>query len=280
MESLSSNVEQPLVGGIWDVALSAAPLAFVDLEMTGLDARRDRIVEICIEKSVGAATVARLASLVLPDEPCATGADLHGIDHAALASAPSFASLAQQVVELLDGAVLVAHRAEHDVAFLVSELERCGRRWSCSFFLDTLALSRRAFPRRSHRLQRLVADLELGTFAPHRAESDVAALRALFGRLCQELAPATARDLWLASAVPRRSDPNTVEALRIAAERGHPVRLRYRAARGPAQTFAFHAREIRTDLDPPLVLGYLQRSRGRRELRVDRILSIEPIHHE
>ncbi len=34
---------------------------------------------------------------------------------------------------------------------------------------------------------------------------------------------------------------------------------------------------VRTDLDPPRVLGYLLPSRSRRELRADRILAIEPI---
>jgi DNA polymerase-3 subunit epsilon len=35
--------------------------------------------------------------------------------------------------------------------------------------------------------------------------------------------------------------------------------------------------DVRTDLDPPRVLGYLLPSRSRRELRADRILAIEAI---
>jgi len=58
-------------------------------------------------------------------------------------------------------------------------------------------------------------------------------------------------------------------------ELGKPVRLRYRPAhRGPEDLF-FCITGVRTDLDPPRVLGYLLPSRSQRELRADRILHVE-----
>ena len=36
----------PPAGEPWDLPLAEAPLAFVDLEMTGLDASKDRVVEV------------------------------------------------------------------------------------------------------------------------------------------------------------------------------------------------------------------------------------------
>jgi DNA polymerase-3 subunit epsilon len=41
------------------------------------------------------------------------------------------------------------------------------------------------------------------------------------------------------------------------------------------QRFRFHVTAVLTDLDPPVVLGYLQHTRGRRQLRADRIVRIE-----
>ena len=43
----------PPAGPPWDLPIAEAPLAFVDLEMTGLDAVHDRVVEVCVERVVG-----------------------------------------------------------------------------------------------------------------------------------------------------------------------------------------------------------------------------------
>jgi DNA polymerase-3 subunit epsilon len=58
----------PPPGSPWDLSVGEAPLAFVDLEMTGLDVANDRVVEVCIERVVGGAVVRSLASLVDPGE--------------------------------------------------------------------------------------------------------------------------------------------------------------------------------------------------------------------
>jgi hypothetical protein len=39
----------------------------------------------------------------------------------------------------------------------------------------------------------------------------------------------------------------------------------------------FHVTALRTELDPPMAIGYLSHTRGRRELRIDRILSLEQL---
>jgi DNA polymerase-3 subunit epsilon len=55
------------------------------------------------------------------------------------------------------------------------------------------------------------------------------------------------------------------------------VRVRYRPARRGPEELVVRVMGVRTDLDPPRVLGYLLPSRSRRELRADRILAIEPL---
>jgi DNA polymerase-3 subunit epsilon len=61
-----------------------------------------------------------------------------------------------------------------------------------------------------------------------------------------------------------------------ALEAGADVTVRYRPAHRAPEDFAMRITAVRTDLDPPRVLGYLLPSRSRRELRADRILAIEP----
>ena len=51
--------------------------------------------------------------------------------------------------------------------------------------------------------------------------------------------------------------------------------VRYRPARRRPEELVFCVTGVRTDLDPPRVLGYLLPSRSRRELRADRILAID-----
>ena len=134
----------PPPGPPWDWPLAEAPLAFVDLEMTGLDAVHDRVVEVCIERVVGGERQALISTLVDPGERMGGAAHVHGLDAAKLTGAPRFDAVAADVLRALDGAILVAHAAVWDVRFLLAELKRAGVETSIEYWLDTLVLSRRA----------------------------------------------------------------------------------------------------------------------------------------
>ncbi|MSP24987.1 MAG: 3'-5' exonuclease [Myxococcales bacterium] len=267
---------EPPRGSPWDDPLLVAPLAFVDLEMTGLERDRDRVVEICIERVRGGTLEARMSCVVRPegDEP-GGGAKIHGIPPAELANAPPFAELAAEVVRLLDGAVLVAHGADHDVAFLQAELARTGRQWRCVHFIDTLLLSRRAFNFQSHRLVALAKELAVESPTSHRADNDVRVLRAIFARIVAELRPMTLRDLWHVRVGAGHVRPEILATVERALASRTPARVRYRSAGRAAKDIVFHVTALRRDVDPPVATGYLDHTRGRRELRIDRILSIE-----
>jgi DNA polymerase-3 subunit epsilon len=267
---------EPPPGSPWDDPIAAAPMAFVDLEMTGLDAGRDRIVEICIERVRGERLEGSLCSLVRPDGGVFGNAHVHGIEPATVATAPCFAELVQRVEAAIEGAVLVAHAAAWDVSFLEAELGRAGRPRRIEHYLDTLTLSRRAFALPSHRLGALCTELGIPRGQAHRAASDVAALRAVFARVLAVLAPSTPRDLWHVRIGQRFARPDLVAAAVHALEQEAPVTVRYRPARRPPEELVFCVTGVREDLDPPRVLGYLLPSRSRRELRADRILAIAP----
>jgi DNA polymerase III subunit epsilon len=101
-------------------------------------------------------------------------------------------------------------------------------------------------------------------------------LRQVFQRILGVLAPRTPRDLWHVRIGQRHARPAIVEAAMAAAESGAIMRVRYRPAHRAPEELAFRVTGVRTDLDPPRVLGYLLPSRSRRELRADRILAIDP----
>lgn len=224
----------PPQGPPWDAPLSEATLAFVDLEMTGLDPTRDRVIEICIERVRGEAVVGRLHTLVRPEslavvagapspregtgetdaatpntgtsDAAALGnADIHGIRAEELVNAPTFAALVDAIEPLLDGAVFVAHGASWDVAFVEAELARAGRPRKVGPYLDTLNLSRRAFGLQRHSLDALREHFGLDRTRAHRADADVAALREIWRRCVETLEPTTPRDLWQVRVAERRA---------------------------------------------------------------------------
>jgi DNA polymerase-3 subunit epsilon len=244
--------------------------------MTGLDAERDRVVEVCIERIEGAAPVARLSTLVDPCERAGGGVDVHGIAADALAGAPPFAHVAGDILAILGGAVVVAHAASWDVRFLGAEFARAGQAFDLPHWLDTLVLARRAFAFHSYSLDALCRELAIPRGRAHRADSDVLALRAVFQRCVDVLEPASARDLWEVRVGQRCARPTIVEACRQAADHGSAVVLTYRPARRAPQRLEMVLLDVLSDLDPPRVVGYLLPGRGRRTLRADRILRVEP----
>jgi DNA polymerase III subunit epsilon len=266
----------PPAGPPWDVPLAEAPLAFVDLEMTGLDAARDRVVEVCIERVVGGERQKLLSTLVDPGERVGGAAHVHGLDAAALAGAPRFEAIAGEVLATLDGAILVAHAAVWDVRFIAAELARASIPTRVEHWLDTLVLARRAFAFHSYSLDALCRELAIDRGLAHRAESDVRAMRAVFDRCVAVLAPASARDLWEVRVGERRARQAIVDACEAAAKHGAPVVITYRPARRPPEALSMVLLEVRSDLDPPGVVGYQLPGRGRRQLRADRILRVEP----
>ena len=263
---------EPPEGPPWDVPMAEAELAFVDLEMTGLDPELDRVVEVCVERVVGGEVVARLSSLTRPDDGRVGSEHIHGIQPEMLASAPAFAELADEVLRVLRGAIVVAHGASWDVAFLEAELARTGHAHTIPFSLDTLTLSRRSFGFRSHSLASLARELSLDAPRAHRADADVRVLRQVFDAVVRELGAATPRDLWHVKLGAGYARPAVMEVIEAARLSGQPVALRYRpSGRGP-QEMSFVVTAVARDLDPPRVHGYQLRSRSRRELRADRIL--------
>ncbi len=266
----------PPEGPPWDTPVGRAPFAFVDLEMTGLDVSRDRVVEVCIERVEGGQRSTFLSTLVDPGERVGGAKHVHGLDSNELAGAPRFESIARDVVAILDGGVFVAHGATWDARFLLAECERAGVELKLEHWLDTLVLARRAFGFHSCSLGALCVQLGIDPGQAHRAESDVRAARAVFDRCLAILAPISPRDLWEVRVGERLARHAIVEACQGAVKDGVPVVVTYRAARRAREPLTMVLLEVRSDLDPPVVVGYQLPGRGRRYLRADRILRIDP----
>jgi len=126
---------------------------------------------------------------------------IHGITAEMLVGAPSFATVAPVVADLVAGRILVAHNAVFNWGFLQAETLRCIADLDCRHRLCTLALARRLDLDCRHRLCTLalarrldldVHDFKLGTLAAwanirqqraHSAVDDVRVLEAIFLKL-------------------------------------------------------------------------------------------------
>lgn len=130
----------------------AVEFATLDFETTGLSGAIDRVIEVAVVRTDSDGNVLReFSSLVNPNRDVGR-TDIHGITAGMLAEAPTFGEMLGGLLEILDGAVLVAHNAAFDSRFLLSELVRCGFGDLDIESLCTLKLMYAGFPRGPRRL--------------------------------------------------------------------------------------------------------------------------------
>jgi DNA polymerase-3 subunit epsilon len=181
--------------------LEDATYVVVDLETTGLRPGQSGICEIGAVRLRGFEVEAEFETLVDPGQPIAAGASaVTGLRNEHLRGAPRPAEAVRSFLEFAGDAVLVAHNARFDLAFLDRETERLTGSRIGSPVVDTVRLARRLLAGR-------VAGFGLGQLAwflgtaerpCHRALPDARAtaelLLALIG-LAQERGARTVADL-------------------------------------------------------------------------------------
>jgi DNA polymerase-3 subunit epsilon len=171
-----------------------APWCAVDLELTGLDPRRDEIVAIGAVPVDGGEVVLGGAyySLARPGRaPGRSSILIHKLREADLVGAPALDGALEGLLALLAGRRPVFHTAWVEEAFLGRALRRLGIRLPAA--ADTEVLGRRwlagrgAEPRKHVSLEELASALGFTAEAPHHALGDALttaqAFIALAGRL-------------------------------------------------------------------------------------------------
>lgn len=100
-----------------------------DLETTGLDPEKDRILEFCfMELDQELNEKGRWTRLVNPGIPIPQETiDIHGITDDMVEGEPPFSTHAARIEKLIEGATLLGHNVRFDIGFLHAELVRAGR---------------------------------------------------------------------------------------------------------------------------------------------------------
>jgi len=104
------------------------PLAFIDLETTGINLGTDRIVEIAIVKILPDGTKTVKRKLINPEMAIPkSSSDIHGITDEMVKDAPTFKQAAQELKQMLDGCDLGGYNSNRfDIPLLNEEFLRAG----------------------------------------------------------------------------------------------------------------------------------------------------------
>lgn len=108
------------------------PLAFFDLETTGVNTESDRVVQISIHRLNVDGTSDTYTSLVNPLMPIPAGAtEKHHITNATVAESPAFADIVEELHRFLFDSDLAGFNIQKfDVPVMEAEFKRCGKVFS------------------------------------------------------------------------------------------------------------------------------------------------------
>ncbi len=103
------------------------PIAFIDLETTGINISTDRIVEIAIVKVMVDGTKQVKRKLINPTIPIPQGAsEIHGITNDMIKDAPTFKQSANEIKQFIEGCDIAGYNSNRfDIPLLVEEFLRC-----------------------------------------------------------------------------------------------------------------------------------------------------------
>lgn len=267
---------------------SKTPFVVLDTETTGLyPGLGHRVVEIGAIRIENWREVGQINRLLQPGckmDPKASS--VNGISDADLLGQPTFSDVADELLALLDGAVVVAHNAAFDAGFLGQELFIHGLKTSGSPatlpnpWLCTLLLARRYFHFGRNNLSHIARHLGVRMGRAHRALSDVYMTAEILKRMVHTLEQQrleTVGDLLHAQGGSIYAPSFTGQLPDVVAEalgNGRNLRLLYLGKSGESN------REI-TPLYPSqhngvgYLVAYCHLAQGQRTFRLDRIFSAE-----
>ena len=134
---------------------------FLDTETTGLSAEGgDRVIELgCVELVNRKLTGNNLHFYFNPGRDSHEDAlKVHGISNEFLQDKPKFESVAQEIIDYVQGAEIIIHNAAFDVGFLNKELEIAGHKPFKQYVesvVDTLVMAKQMYPGKRNSLDAL-----------------------------------------------------------------------------------------------------------------------------
>lgn len=153
------------------------PVVFVDIETTGGGYRNSRVLEVAAIRYEEGRVTREFSTLLDPEAHIpASITTLTGITANDVIGAPTFADIADELAEVIEGAVFIAHNVRFDYTFLKHEFALVGMNFSPKL-LCTVRLSRVLYrQQKGHSLAKLIERHNIPVQARHRALDDAAAM--------------------------------------------------------------------------------------------------------
>ena len=187
IEAYFANDMVPAVEGQSDQPLGGEFVVF-DVETTGLSAVSERLTEIGAVVLKNGEVTETFNTFVDPQRPIpAKITELTGINDEMVKGAPKEDEAVARFLDFCAGRILVAHNAPFDISFITAAANRSGLPFAPTF-IDTVPMARALLPDlKSHKLDTIVAALNLPKFNHHRASDDAEALAGAFAEFCRRL---------------------------------------------------------------------------------------------
>lgn len=265
-----------------------ASLRFVafDTETTGIWAAVNRLVEIAgVRFSLVDDTTETFSTLINPERPIPPDAiAVHGITDEMVADSPTIATVMPQFLEFCSDAILIAHNAPFDLAFLQWEGRRCNLTLPDLPAIDTVDICRKLFKGLgSYSLQSLMQHFRLAEHQDHRALSDAELVRQLFQLAAPKFPEMTdIRGFRKISGLYSLADsspvsiaiPEHLNDLQEALDAKGKVLIRYRNSAGLETERVIAPRWVHEQKNTLYVTAWCELTVEERTFRLDRITSI------
>jgi exonuclease, DNA polymerase III, epsilon subunit family len=169
---------------------SGAVFTAVDTETTGLSPETCRIIELGAVQFDKSGILGTFNTLVNPECPIpGSASNINHITDEMVADAPVIKSVLQDFIKFAGASILIAHNAPFDLLFINKELERSCLPSMGNKAIDTLNLSRWAYPTAGrHNLQFLAQAMNIEAKEAHRACDDARVCSEIFLRCLKDTA--------------------------------------------------------------------------------------------
>ena len=165
-----------------------SPFVVFDIESTGLDKNKCKVIEIGAVKVENGKITDRWSTFVNPGVKIPRNiTDLTSITDSMVKDALTFEEQIDDFIKFCEGSVMVAHNANFDMGFMKEESKNCGRNFQLPY-LDTMVLARCMYKELpNHRLDTLCKHLGVINAHHHRAVDDAEATAQAFVKMLDAL---------------------------------------------------------------------------------------------
>lgn len=160
----------------------------IDCEATGLEPKKDRVIEVAFAIFTLDKVIDSFESLVDPE--CLipqSSQEIHGISDEMIKGSPKISAILPNILKRIEGKILVGHGIGFDIALLAAEAKRS--QIVCSIeqmaYFDTLRMARLYGESPINSLQQLRQHFNIESEGAHRAMGDVVVNIEVFRKLAQ-----------------------------------------------------------------------------------------------